>query len=115
MIEKTITRHIKIAKLLRTPEQIKFLANHTLIHGIYDDYGLEGMIVCKDWDTPEGLQKLNTSLHNQSLRCRFNGHRGAKSFIKWISNEMLVKLDECIDKKDFINCKSLIIEHSLPV
>ena len=69
-MEKILNRHISIAKVLRTPEQTDFLDKHTLIHGIYDDYGLEGMIICKDWDTLEGLQKLNSSLNTNKLRCR---------------------------------------------
>lgn len=114
-MEKSLNRHINIAKLLRTPEQTDFLDNHTLIHGIYDDYGLEGMIVCKDWDTPEGLKKINSSLHNQSLRCRFNGHRSAKSFIKWMSNDMLEQVQKYIEDEDFVSAKAIIIRFGLPI
>ncbi len=114
-MDKSFIRHMAISKILRTPEQLEFLDNYTLIHGIYDDYGLEGMIVCKDWDTTEGLQKLNSSLHNQSLRCRFNGHRSAKSFIRWMSNDILEQIQKYIEDEDFVSAKAIIIRYGLPI
>ena len=108
-MDKSFIRHMAISKILRTPEQLEFLDNYTLIHGIYDDYGLEGMIICKDWDTPEGFERLISSLNAHKLRCRFNTHRNSKFFIKWISNDVLPEVQECISNKDFNGAKQVII------
>ena len=111
-MEKTLDREITISKLLRTSEQEDFFNQHTLIYGIWDDLGIEGMLVCKDWDTSKGLENLNSRLWGYQLRTRLNGHRNAKSYLRWIHNKDLKKAEELISEKDYVGAKEFLIRVS---
>jgi hypothetical protein len=111
----SLKREILISKLIRTPEQLEFHATHTLIQGIYDSDGLEGLVICDDWDTEDGLHILFERLQSYELRCRYNSQRNATSFIRWVTNENLKKIEKSIDDQDFILSKSLIINGTIKI
>jgi hypothetical protein len=111
-MEKSLDRDITLSKLLRTSEQEEFFNQHTLICGIWDDLGIEGMVVCKDWDTSKGLENLNSRLFGYQLRARMNGHRNARSYLRWIHNKDLVKAEGLISEKDYVLAKEFLMECS---
>jgi hypothetical protein len=105
-----LNRHIVISKLLRSSEKTEFFEKHTLVYGIFNDSGLEYMKTCKDWDTLEGITKLNSRISRNELRTRLNPHRN--TFIMWLPNEVLKEVEKIIANEDFIEAKRIII--SLP-
>ena len=113
-MEKSLTREMIISKLLRTPEEVDFHSNHTIVYGIYDDYGLESISACRDWDNIEGLSNLIERIRFLNLRCRFNPHRNSKFYIRWISNKNFTDIENIIKDGEFEEAKNFLIQNSKP-
>ena len=46
------------------------------------------------------------------LRARLNGHRNAKSYLRWIHNKDLTKAEELISEKDYVGAKEFLMMYS---
>lgn len=112
---KNLQREISISKLTRTDEQVDFHNKHTFVYGIYDDFGVESFNACIDWDTPNGLTKLNSDLISMQIRARYNSQRNAEVYQLMLENNIVEKIQYMIKENKFLETKKLLIDFGIKV
>lgn len=110
--DKSLIRDITLSKLLRTPDQVEFFSTHTLICGIYDNLGLESVTPIKDWENISGLDRLQEKISTLELRTRFNVHRNAETYVRWISNDNLIILNSILNEGRYLDSTDFLLENS---
>ncbi len=114
-LRTSLQREITIAKLMRTDKQIEFHNTHTLVYGIYDDFGIDSFNACRDWDTPDGLFKLSSDLHHLDLRARYNSQRDSKVYQFMLKNEIVETIQKMLTEEKFLESKKLLIDFGIKV